>query len=95
VQDDPPGTSTVAVGITPGTGGGGGTGTGGTGTGGTGTGGTGTGGTGGGTSTVAVGITPGEQNPGGISNELVLRSVLDLRRDVRAIAKVLASKSKR
>ncbi|HEY4186638.1 MAG TPA: hypothetical protein VGP07_16290 [Polyangia bacterium] len=90
VRDDPPGTSTVAVGITPGTGGGGGTGSGGTGSGGTGTGGTGTGGVSAGTSTVAVGITPPEHDPGDdVANSVVLRAVLALRGDVRAISRIL------
>jgi hypothetical protein len=59
-------------------------------------GGTGTGGTGGGTSTVAVGITPPEQGPDDqVSNAVLLQAILKLQRDVKALSRGVAKKSKR
>ena len=87
--------STIAVGVSAGTGTGGtgtgGTGTGGTGTGGTGSGGTGTGGVGGGVSTIAVGVSPPPPSETGeIQLVDVMTAILRLQRDVNAMSKVLA-----
>jgi hypothetical protein len=81
--------STIAVGVSAGTGTGG-TGTGGTGTGGTGSGGTGTGGTGGGVSTIAVGVTPPTSEGSEVELADVMRAILRLQRDVNAMSQTLA-----
>ncbi len=76
--------STIAVGVSAGTG------TGGTGTGGTGSGGTGTGGTGGGVSTIAVGVTPPTSEGSEVELVDLMRAILRLQGDVNAMSRTLA-----